>query len=198
MKKRHRPRAEPAPATPKGDGVDAEVAAWPAAVEVVRSARRTRTIGARISGDTVIVMLPARLSEAEERRWTEQMVGRLRAARLRHALNRDRTLHERAKALNGGYFQGRLTWTSIEYVTDQQRRLGSCTPATGTIRLSHRLADVPEWVLDYVIVHELAHLDHPNHSEAFWKAVNRYRLAERARGYLIALDLRGDEPDAEL
>ncbi len=171
---------------------------WPAAVEVVRSARRTRTIGARVSGDTVIVMLPAKLSAAEERRWTEQMVERLRAARLRSQLNRGRSLNARAGALNGRYFEGRLRWKSIEYVTDQQRRLGSCTPATGTIRISHRLADVPEWVLDYVIVHELAHLEHSNHSQSFWKAVNRYRLAERARGYLMALDLRGDESDDDL
>jgi predicted metal-dependent hydrolase len=171
---------------------------WPVAVQVVRSARRKRTVGARVDGDTIIVMLPARMSATEERRWTEQMVGKLRAARLRRELNRDRTLPARAEALNERYFGGRLRWSSIDYVTDQQRRLGSCTPATGAIRISHRLATVPVWVSDYVIVHELAHLEHPNHSKAFWTAVNRYRLAERARGYLLALDLRGDEPDAEL
>jgi len=83
-------------------------------------------------------------------------------------------------------------------VTDRERRLVSCTPKPGAIRISHRLATVPQWVCDYVIVHELAHLEHPNHSKAFWTAVNRYRLAERARGYLMALNLRGDEADSEL
>lgn len=173
-------------------------AAWPAAVRVVRSARRRRTVSARVEGDTVVLMLPAAMSGADEQRWTAALVERLRKTRLRRELNEGAVLQTRAEALNDRYFGGRLHWRSIAYVTDQERRLGSCTPATGAIRISHRLAAVPEWVRDYVIVHELAHLEHPNHARAFWSAVNRYRLAERARGYLLALDLRGDEPDAEL
>lgn len=171
---------------------------WPSAIEVVRSDRRRRTISARAVGDTVIVSVPAAMSDAEERRWTERLVARLRAQRLKQELNRATPLQERAQALNERYFGGRLAWSSIEYVTDQQRRLGSCTPSTGAIRISHRLADVPEWVRDYVLVHELAHLEHPNHSRAFHAAVGRYKLAERARGYLLALDLRGDGDDGEL
>jgi predicted metal-dependent hydrolase len=65
-------------------------------------------------------------------------------------------------------------------------RWGSCSPATGAIRISDRLAAYPSWVRDYVIVHELGHLTHASHSDAFWRLVNRYPLAERARGYLIA------------
>jgi hypothetical protein len=53
------------------------------------------------------------------------------------------------------------------------------------------LASEPGWVLDYVIVHELAHLDVPRHGPAFWSIVNRYPRAERARGFLMA---RGLEP----
>ena len=173
-------------------------AGWPAAVRVVRSNKRRRTVSARVEGDTVVLMLPAAASRAEEQRWTETMVERLRKTRLRRELNRDASLQSRAEALNARCFAGRLHWTSIAYVTDQDRRLGSCTPATGAIRISHRLATVPDWVRDYVIVHELAHLEHPNHSRAFWNAVNRFALAERARGYLLALDLRSDDADAEL
>ena len=72
------------------------------------------------------------------------------------------------------------------YVTNQHTRYGSCSPAEGTIRISADLAGMPGWVRDYVLVHELAHLLEANHSPAFWSLVNRYPLAERARGYLMA------------
>ena len=166
---------------------------WPASVRIVRSPRRTRTVSARVEGDAVLVMLPAGMPAARETELVERMVARLRAGRERRALNRARPLEARAAELNRQYFGGRLRWSSIEYVTDQQRRYGSCTPATGAIRISHRLAAVPEWVRDYVLMHELAHLEHPGHSRSFWQAVNRYRLAERARGYLMALELAEDE-----
>ena len=71
------------------------------------------------------------------------------------------------------------------------QRWGSCTPTLGTIRISTRLAKFPDWVIDYVIAHELAHLDVPDHSDAFWELTNRYPKAERAIGYLIAKS--GDE-----
>jgi hypothetical protein len=72
-------------------------------------------------------------------------------------------------------------------------RFGSCSPSQGTIRISHRVAAMPAWVRDYVIVHELAHLVEPNHSRAFWDVVNRYTKTERARGYLIAIGMEADE-----
>ena len=58
-----------------------------------------------------------------------------------------------------------------------------------TIRISDRLLKMPDFVHDYVVVHELAHLEVPKHGPEFWKRVNRYPKTERARGYLMAIGM---------
>ena len=163
-------------------------------VRIVRSARRTRTISARQEGDTMVLYLPTGLSPEEEQRWVDRMREKLERTKARQTLNSDDALRERADALNREYFDDKLAVAEIRFVTNQNHRFGSCTPSTATIRLSYRLSDMPSWVLDYVIVHELAHLIQPNHSAHFWKLVNRYKLTERARGFLMA---RGMEEDDE-
>jgi len=85
----------------------------------------------------------------------------------------------------------------VRWVDNQGSRWGSCTPIDATIRLSSRLRGMPTWVIDYVLVHELAHLLVPGHGPAFWAEVGRYPRSERARGYLegvaavAGLDLSG-------
>ncbi|MCK5922390.1 MAG: M48 family metallopeptidase, partial [Methylococcales bacterium] len=94
-----------------------------------------------------------------------------------------------AQVLNKHYFGGKLRWQSVVYSQRQNKVYGSCQPASGRIRISHRLAAMPKFVRDYVLVHELAHLLEANHGARFWALVNRYPLTERARGYLMACDL---------
>ena len=53
---------------------------------------------------------------------------------------------------------------SVRWVTNQNARWGSCTPGDRTIRLSDRLQQMPGWVVDYVLVHELAHLLEAGHT----------------------------------
>lgn len=155
-------------------------------IEIRRSARRERTVSARMRDGRLVVYLPAWMSRAEEEQWVRTMVERFEARARRARLNSGGDLQRRAQELNRQYFGGRLEWNSLEYVTNQSTRYGSCTPGRGTIRISSVLADMPRWVRDYVLIHELAHLVHPDHSEQFWALVNRYPLTERARGYLIA------------
>jgi predicted metal-dependent hydrolase len=155
-------------------------------VDVVRSPRRRVTITAERRGGGVVVRLPAGLSRAEERTWVDRMVTRLTERERLERLNARRNLQRTAERLNDRYFGGRLRWRSIRFVANQRDRFGSCTPEDGTIRISDRVADMPSWVREYVIVHELAHLRIPTHSPGFWRLVQRYPLAERARGYLIA------------
>ena len=157
-------------------------------IKVVRSAKRKKTVSARVTDGVLEVRAPAHLTDAELAPIIEQLRGRLRKRRKEATLD-DALLQRRARELNRQCFDGQLDWTSIRWVTNQRKRAGSCTPSQGTIRISHRVADMPAFVRDYIIVHELAHLQEPNHSNRFWALVNRYPRAERARGYLMAAGL---------
>ena len=70
---------------------------------------------------------------------------------------------------------------SIRWATNQTKRWGSCTLATREIRISSRLRVAPPWVLDAVIVHELAHLLEPGHSPRFRELESRYPAPARRR-----------------
>lgn len=134
-------------------------------------------------GDRVVVLVPARMSRAEEARWVATMLERLER-REQRAPRSDAGLLQRAERLSRQHLGGAARPVSVRYVDNQRTRWGSCTPADGTIRLSRRLAGLPDWVQDYVLVHELAHLLVPGHGPDFWALVAGYPLAERARGYL--------------
>jgi len=152
-------------------------------VEVRRSRRRRRTVSAYRDGERIVVLIPASFSRAEERRWVAAMVERLRAQENRRkAPSRD--LVRRADELSRLYLQGRARPVSIRWVDNQQGRWGSCTPLDGTIRISSRLRGMPGWVVDYVLLHELAHLLEPSHNARFWSLLQPYPKLERARGYL--------------
>ena len=157
-------------------------------IKIIRSKNRQKTVSARVVGNVFVVQAPARMSEDELQPIIEKLQQRWHKQRVRESLD-DKVLQQRAQELNRQYFEGKLKWKSIGWVTNQNTRLGSCTPANETIRLSHRLAAMPAFVRDYVIVHELAHLLEANHGPKFWRLVNRYPKTERARGYLMAVGL---------
>lgn len=157
-------------------------------VEVRRSARRTRTVSAYRDGEKIVVLMPARLTRAQEARWVQKMITdvvareqRLRSGATRHS---DANLIERARALNRTYLDGRADPASVVWVDTMARRWASCTSADRSIRLSRRLQRLPAWVVDYVLLHELAHILVAGHGAEFWALVNRYPRTERARGYL--------------
>lgn len=159
-------------------------------VKILRSEKRKRTISARLRGGELFIYLPRGLSESEEKTWIEKMSKR---AEKKMQKPDSSALSKRARELNKKYFNGKLKINSIEYVTNQNSLFGSCSIKQGTMRISHRVAEMPAWVRDYLIIHELAHLAHPDHSKEFWNLVNQYRYAERARGYLIAKGMEEDE-----
>jgi predicted metal-dependent hydrolase len=175
-------------------------------VDVVRSRRRKRTVSARRDGDRIVVLVPAGLARAEEQRLVDDMVARLMRRETRTLVS-DVELKDRSVMLSERFLGGRAQPKSVRWVTNQNTRWGSCTPADGTIRLSHKLREMPSWVVDYVLVHELAHLLVPGHGPRFWQLVEAYPRTERARGFLegaalaagldLSPDVDGDDPAQE-
>ncbi|HEY5822623.1 MAG TPA: M48 family metallopeptidase [Propionibacteriaceae bacterium] len=169
-------------------------------VEVRRSNRRRRTVTAFRERDTIVVLIPQRMSKADERMFVADMVKKVLAREARSAAPRgDAELQDRARQLAQTYLAPLLGHPpearDVVWVTNQQHRWGSCTPSTGVIRLSHRLQVMPSWVVDYVLLHELTHLEVADHSAAFWRLVEAYPDAARAKGYLegyVAGQLRVD------
>jgi predicted metal-dependent hydrolase len=152
-------------------------------VEVVRSTRRRRTVSAHRAGDRIVVSVPARISRAEEARWVALMVARVLASE-RKLRPSDEDLLVRAAGLSERYLAGRVVPVSVRWVDNMTARWGSCTPVDGTIRLSRRLVGMPAYVIDYVLLHELAHLIEPGHGAAFRALMAGYERLERAEGFL--------------
>lgn len=152
----------------------------PFSIEVVRSARRRRTVGAQLKGDVLRVSIPGWMSRADEAEWVERM-----AASFRRKMRAERLdLPARAKRLAAAHqlpLPTRISWSD-----SMTSRWGSCSIDQRTIGLSTRLARFPDWVVDSVIVHELCHLVEPGHGPEFWALAHRYPKMERAIGYLIA------------
>ena len=169
-------------------------------MEVRRSRKRRRTVAAYREDDKVVVLLPARFTRAEEKEWVATMLARLERSERRRRPS-DAGLKRRAAELGERYLEGRAVPDTVRWVANQNSRWGSCTPSDRAIRLSTRLQGMPAWVIDYVLVHELAHLIEAGHTPAFWTWVDRYPKAERAKGFLegvaaaSALGIEAEPPD---
>ncbi|MCU1344860.1 MAG: hypothetical protein JWL70_1126 [Acidimicrobiia bacterium] len=149
-------------------------------VKVIRSKKRRRTVSARMANGVLEVLMPAWMTKADEAIYVADMVRRFERKQRAGAID----LVDRAAVLARKY-QLPLP-DSIRWVDNMAHRWGSCTAADRTIRISQTISAFPAWVVDAVIVHELAHLAVPDHSPAFWELANRYPKMERALGYLIA------------
>ncbi len=159
---------------------DQHVSDRPFTVEVVRSTRRRRTISAQMHGTVLRISIPNWMSKKEELASVENMVQRFTRRLTTDSID----LEARARTLAKAH--DLRAPTRIEWNDALTAVWGLCTPSTSHIRISTRLVGFPTWVLDYVIVHELAHLHVPGHGPDFWALAHRYPRAERAIGYLMA------------
>lgn len=163
-------------------------------IEIIRSRRRRKTIQARKRQGRIEILAPAHMTDEQLQPHIDSLVKRIDRHEKAGVLSDD-DLERRAQHLNRRYFNGRLQWQSIRWVTTQNRSYGSCTSMQGTIRISDQIAPMPAFVRDYIIVHELAHLLEPNHGPQFWALVNQYDLTERARGFLMGAGFKDSHPE---
>ena len=163
-------------------------------VEVRRSRRRKSTVSAYRDGERTIVAIPARFTREQEREWVQRMLDRLADSERRRRPSDDE-LERRAAELSAKYLDGRARPTSVRWAGNQDRRWGSCTLIDGSIRISTRVRGMPGWVLDYVLLHELAHLLHAGHGPGFWKLLESYPRTDRARGFLEGVSFARDATD---
>lgn len=137
---------------------------------------------------SLLVRIPYRMRSAEIPGLLETIQGQLSRQKRRAKRRTHADLQARARHLNNTCFNNRIKWEAIRWVPPMKTRLGSCTtggPTDGHIRISEEIKTWPQWVIDYVIAHEMAHRLHPNHSPAFWKTLSEaYPLTERARGFI--------------
>ncbi len=168
-------------------------------VEIRASSRRKKTGTAHWSGSRIVVQIPARIRGRERTAFVDDLVERILTQRPQNAAG-DAELEERAKVLAELYNDGVLPST-VRWVKNQRARWASCSPASREIRVSSRLRQCPEWVIDAVLVHELAHLQEADHSAKFNEIADRHpRQTDSGlflEGYALGLGLRIEEGDVD-
>lgn len=160
-------------------------------IEIVRSKRRKRTIQAKLTGDNAVrVMAPYHADDEFILDFINKTIRKFKT--VSPVPESDSYLKERACMLRDKYIPKAPNF-SITYSDRLKSSWGKCFFRTREIVINTKLASFPRWVSDMVIIHEIAHLIYPNHGKQFRELVSRYRLRERATGYLMAKGLKAEE-----
>lgn len=166
-------------------------------VEIRASAKRKKTGTAHWAGARIVVQIPVSLKGKARAQFVDELVERLLTQRPQIAAG-DVALEERARVLAELYNDGVMA-SSVRWVSNQKSRWASCSPDTREIRVSSRLTQCPEWVIDCVLVHELAHLQEADHSADFYEIANRHPRQEECAlfldGYALGLGIAIQEGD---
>ena len=161
-------------------------------INLRRDKRLTKTSRwERMPDGSLLLRIPYRLPKRKVGALLDQVASQLDKSIKQRPQRNDADLQQRAELINKKRYGGKIQWNAIRWVSNMQSRLGSCTrggPTDGQIRISDKIKNWPEWVVDYVIAHELLHRKHPNHSDTFWTELKAaYPLTERARGFIYGV-----------
>jgi predicted metal-dependent hydrolase len=153
--------------------------------------KRVKNINARLRETTLSVSAPLSTPQSTLDKVIPDLARRL----VRRVHARQINAEEDALALArkvAARFANRPEVAEVVFVTTQEARWGSYSPATRTIRLHAALHRMPRWVLEAVVAHELAHVIHQDHSPAFWKLLRRVCPdTDRARAFLAGVSWLG-------
>ncbi len=146
--------------------------------------KRVKNINARLDGATVRVSAPYSTPRAELERTVRELARTLlRRARATQVNHKEEALAVARRIATR--FPEPPTVRRVLFVTNQRTQWGSYSPTTGTVRLNAALRQMPRWVLEAVVTHELAHAVHLNHTETFWNLVRSVcPSTDRANAFL--------------
>jgi hypothetical protein len=164
------PQAAPDPATLTVDGVK---------LALVVERKAVKNVNARLRDATLHVSAPLRMPQAELDRVVVELARKLVRRVHAHKVNAAEDALALARRV-AARFPKPPEVARVLFVTTQIARWGSYSPATRTIRLNAALREMPRWVLEAVVAHELAHVTHHDHSPAFW-ALTRHVCPETDR-----------------
>lgn len=146
--------------------------------------KRVKNINARLVGDELRVSAPPRVSDAELAAAVDELARKLVRRQRARAVNGANDALELARKV-ALRFPRPPRIARAEYSTNQRSRWGSYSQRTRTVRLNAALREMPRWVLEAVLAHELAHVVYPDHSPAFWRLLRQVCPAtDRARAFL--------------
>jgi len=155
---------------------------------VVRKERRRRSISAFRQGGVIEIHIPAKMSKRQELEMIPEMIAMVlrREGRSRKT---DLQLLEIGMELLTKYLPDfDVVPASINW-RNMSERWGSCTTVDRTIRISDRLIGAPNYVLNYIIFHELIHLRIPGHDQDFYNYLNRFTDQQKCEAFLEGFEL---------
>jgi predicted metal-dependent hydrolase len=151
-------------------------------LKVVR--KRVKNINARLHGRTLSVSAPHRVTVRELDETILELARKLVRRTRADALNADGGAEDIARKV-AARFPDPPEVAEVRFVTNQTSQWGSYSLQTGIVRLNAALRQMPPWVLEAVVAHELAHTFYLDHSLEFWELVRSVcPKTDRARAFL--------------
>lgn len=158
------------------------------AYRVIRKERRRRSISAHRVGGVIEIHIPAKMSRRQEIEIIPEMISMVcrREARERKT---DQQLMQIGQELMQEHLPDFISQPASINWRNMSERWGSCTTVDKTIRISDRLIDAPSYVLNYIIFHELIHLQISGHDQEFYNYLARYPGSAKAEAFLEGYEL---------